>query len=235
MTIKFLAVIGVVIAGFFAFQQLRSTRNIDEALAKGRIRIAAEAAKAKNQREITVPAPIGIYAQVTNLDQALANYTTVIARTVSKHSYLTTDSKEIATWYKFEVIDFLSQPRTARCSSCPSLKTMPTEIAPINDNEIVVVRNVGTVIVDDVKVTSISNNFPEFQLKQQYLLFISVDLNTRVGSIELGPAGVSIVEGDGEISPASSTANKLNSELRKRFGKIEKVKAALQFRRFPEL
>lgn len=233
MTIKILALIGIFIAGGVVVQQLRSKRNVDEVLLKGRIRLAAETAKEKNQSEITIDAPIPYYAGVRDLDEALAKYSTVIARLVSRHSFISSDTKEITTWYKFEVTDFLSQPRAMSCNSCPSAKSMPSEITPNKENEILLVRNVGTVVEDGVRVNSVERAFPDFQLNKQYLLFISIDLQTRIASIELGPAGVSIIEPEGQISSVSS-ATRLNSELRKRFGKVENVKSALRFRRFPE-
>lgn len=233
MGIKILAFIGILVVGSVAVQQLRSKRSVDEVLLKGRIRLAAETAKEKNQSEITIAAPIPIYAEVRDLDAALAKYSTVIVRLVSRHSFISSDTKEITTWYKFEVTDFLSQPTAKSCNSCPSAKSMPSEVSPTKENEILLVRLVGTVVEGGVRVTSVDRNFPDFQFNKQYLLFIEMDLQTRIASIALGPEGVSTIEPDGQVSSVSS-ATRLNSELRKRFGKVENVKSALRFRRFPE-
>jgi hypothetical protein len=233
VAIKILAFIAILVLGSVAVQQL-SKRSVDEVLLKGRIRLAAETAKEKNESEITISAPIPIYAEVRDLDAALAKYSTVIVRLVSRHSFISSDTKEITTWYKFEVTDFLSQPMTAKsCNSCPSAKSMPSEVSPTKENEILLVRLVGTVVEGGVRVTSVDRNFPDFQFNKQYLLFIEMDLHTRIATVQLGPAGVSIIEPDGQISSVSS-ATRLNSELRKRFGKVENVKSALRFRRFPE-
>jgi hypothetical protein len=216
------------------FQRLRTNKELTDDLRRGRVAVAVEDAKARNQREAKLSAPIPYHAEVKDLDDALANYTTVIARPVFQYSQVNTDSKEIETWYKFEVSDFLSQPKLAKCTNCSSTKSVPSELNPIQANEIVVVRNTGSVVLDGIKVTSSDRMFPDFTINQKYLLFLSLDLNTRFGFIDLGQAGVSVVESDGQVTPISDKSARLNNELKLRFGKIDQIKKRLQFRRFPD-
>jgi hypothetical protein len=233
MTVKVVLGLLVLVLAVFGFQQLRSNQEIKERIRRGRVPVAIEDAKAQNQREVRLSAPIPYYAEVRSLDEALANYATVVARPVSQFTQINPDRKEIETWYKLEVVDFLSQPKLAKCTDCSFAKSVPTELQPVQANEIVVVRNTGSVVLDGIKVTSSDRMFPDFKMNQKYLFFLSLDLSTRVGLIDLGQAGVSVIESDGEITPISDD-NGLNNELKKRFGKIDQIKTQLRFRRFPE-
>jgi arginyl-tRNA--protein-N-Asp/Glu arginylyltransferase len=122
-----------------------------------------------------------------------------------------------------------------KCSDCSSTKYVPAELQPIKSDEIVIRRNTGTVVADEVEVTSIDLLYPEFKLHQQYLFFLSYDGETRVGTIELGAAGVSAIGTNGQVTPISEKSNRLNKQLTSRYGDdISQIRAELKFRRFPE-
>jgi hypothetical protein len=218
----------------FGFQKIRSNHELKERMRRGRIPAAIEDARAKNQKEINLPAPIPLYASVKTLDDALANYSTIIAEPLLQYSEINPDSKEIQTWYKLNVLEFLSDPKNAKCTNCSFAQQVPTQLQPVEANEIILVRNIGTVVSDGVKVTTSDWSFPDFKPKQKYLLFLSIDPRTRIGSIDLGPAGVSTIESDGEIRAVSQYSNQLNTELKNRYGKIDQLQKQLHFRRFPE-
>jgi hypothetical protein len=229
------ATLSVVIAVLLGIQQFRSNRHMKEDMRRGRISRAIEDAKAKNKNKITLPAPIPYYAGVNTLDEGLASYTTLIAEPISRHSWINQTSGEIETWYKLHVVDFLSQPKNMKCSDCSSTKYVPAELQPIKSDEIVIRRNTGTVVADEVEVTSIDLLYPEFKLHQQYLFFLSYDGETRVGTIELGAAGVSAIGTNGQVTPISEKSNRLNKQLTSRYGDdISQIRAELKFRRFPE-
>ena len=231
----------VILAGFslglallFGIQQLRSNQEKKERMRRGRVPVAVEDAQSKNQREVSLPASFPYYASVKDLDDALANYTTVIAKPVLGHSQMNAESKEIETWYKLEIIDFLSQPKNGKCPDCSFAKDVPSELQPIQANEIVVVKNTGSITLEGIKVTTSDQAFPDFTMNQKYLLFLSLDSATRVGSVELGPAGVSAIEPDGQIAPVSEKSNTLTKQLEERYGNVDEVKRQLRFRRFPQ-
>jgi hypothetical protein len=89
-------------------------------------------------------------------------------------------------------------------------------------------------VLDGINVTSSDRMFPDFKVNQKYLFFLSLDLSTRVGLIDLGQAGVSVIESDGQITPISHNSDRLNNEVKTRFGKIDQIKTQLRSRRFPE-
>lgn len=224
----------LVLGLIFGVLHWRSNKETKERMRRGRVSVAIEDAKATNQNVVQLRAPIPYYASVKTLDEALSNYTTVIGKPVVQFSQLDADSKEIETWYKIKVTDFLSQPKNVKCASCSLANHTPSQLQPIDADEIILVRNTGTITSEGVTVTTTDAMFPDFKINQKYLFFLSFDPATRVGSLELGPAGVSAVEPDGQLTAASTGNGKLTAELKTRYGKIDRIRSELRFRRFPE-
>jgi hypothetical protein len=233
MAIKLVLGALVLVVVGFGLLQLRSNYQDKQRMARGRVSLAVEHAKANNKDEIMLPAPKPYYAGVSNLDDALSHYSTVVAKPIREQSQINPDTKEIETWYKLEVTDFLSTPQNAECANCSSfVKQVPADLHPLQENEILVVRYTGTVLSDGVKVKSSDLTFPDFKLNQEYLLFLALDLRTRVGLIELGPGGVSTIDANGELSPVYAQNAKLTQDLKVRYGNIGNIKQSLKFRRF---
>lgn len=235
MTLKvILGTVVIIFALLFGVQQLISNREKKERTQRGRVAAAIEDARAQNRTEATLSAPIGYYASVKSLDDALAHYTTLIAEPIAQVSRMDQEGKGIETWYKFRVIEFLSQPKDGECRTCVAAKVVPTELQPVEPNELLLPRNIGTITSEGITVTVKDENFPTFEPKKKYFLFVLFDAATRVAALDLGPAGVHVVEADGQMSPISSKASKLNDELRSRYRNIDRARTGLRFRRFPE-
>jgi hypothetical protein len=197
------------------------------------IRNKVQRAKTTGQRELRLPAPIPYYSDVRDLDDALRSYSTIIAEPISVHTRLSSDSSSIEAWYKFKVSDFLSQPEKPHaCGSCETLTEIPPEVLPVNENEVLVVRSAGALEVDGVNVRSEDLSFPNYQLNQKYLLFVNLDLNSRIASVELGPQGVSLIRSDDEFQSIAPTSQKLSQSLKERYGKVSDVQNALRFKKF---
>ncbi|HKV36063.1 MAG TPA: hypothetical protein VJP89_17115 [Pyrinomonadaceae bacterium] len=197
------------------------------------IRNKVKTAKTRGQRELRLPPPIPYYSNVRDLDDALGNYSTVIAEPISVHTRLSSDSSRIEAWYKFKLIDFLSHPEKPHdCGSCETIKEIPPEVLPVNENEVLIVRYAGKLEVDGVNVRSEDLTFPDYQLNQKYLLFLTLDLNSRIASVELGPQGVSLISTDGELHSIAPNSQKLSQSLKDRYGKVSTLKDALKFRKF---
>ncbi len=230
-----LAIAGLCIALILGLQQFKSNKEIKESIRRGRVAVAVEDAKAEHRSEAELRAPIAYYASVKDLDDALANYSTIIARPVFQFSQLDPDSKEVETWYRFEILDFLSEPKSPACKECLFAKNIPQQIGPIQPDEIVLVKNTGTVLSEGIKVSASDPAFPDFKLHQRYLLFLMIDQHNRFGRLDLGPDGVSQIEDDNNLTALVAKGAKLNSELRARYGTIDQIRTNLKFRRFPEL
>lgn len=193
-------------------------------------------AKAEGKNEIKLMPRIPYYASVSGVDEALTSYTTVLIKPQAFHVQLNSESQDIETWYKMKVVDYLSQPnKPVPCLAC-SLRqneTIPPEVFPTQDNEFVLVKNTGSLVSDGVTVNSSDATFPDFVLNETYFLFLSLDLNTRIGVIELGPAGVAKIGTDGQLTPVNKNEGKLTRMLAEKYGQIDQVKEQLKLRRLP--
>jgi hypothetical protein len=150
------------------FQQLRSNQELKERARRGRVPVAIEDAKAKNETEAKIRAPIGYYASVKSVDEALAHYNTVIAQPINEVTKLSTDGKEIETWFKFKA-DYLSQPKQTDCRSCVNPPLIPPELQPLQQDEFVLRRDIGSIKSDGVTITSFDDDFPSFKHGERYL------------------------------------------------------------------
>jgi hypothetical protein len=226
----FLVLLGLFIGG----QQWRSNQQKKEMAKRGRVALAIEDAQSRNQTKVTLTAPIVFHASFKGLDDALAKYTTLIAQPIAQYTHVSSNTKEIETWYKLKVIEFLSEPKNNPCMECSQSGVMPTEMQPTQPDEIVMARNTGTINSEGVTVTTLDPTFPDFDMDQKYLFFVSLDPHTRVASLPLGASAALIVRGDDRIESISQRHSQLSAELVGRYGSLSQIKNALRFRRFPE-
>lgn len=193
-------------------------------------------AKAEGKHEIKLMPRIPYYASVSGIDEALTTYTTVLVKPQAFHVQLNSESQDIETWYKMKVVEYLSQPsKPVPCLTC-TLKqnqTIPQDVFPTLDDEFVLVKNTGSLVSDGVTVNSSDATFPDFVLNETYFLFLSLDLKTKIGVIELGPAGVAKINSDGQLTAINNNQGKLTRILAERYGQIDQVKEQLKHRRFP--
>ena len=68
-----------------------------------------------------------------------------------------------------------------------------------------------------MRVYEQDSSFPDYQIGQKYFLFLIVDLNSRIASVELGPRGVSVINSTGKLEPIGPYNTTLNAGLEKRF------------------
>jgi hypothetical protein len=107
------------------------------------------------------------------LDKALQDYTVVVAELITSKSYLA-NSDGATTWYKFKIIDPLSERYANYCNTCPDVPEVPEDLSPVNYNEFVLPTSGGTVNVDGVEVTVDSGSEPVFENGKKYLLVLSL-------------------------------------------------------------
>jgi hypothetical protein len=177
----------------------------------------AEKTKAKGQSEITLDAPFIDYpgnSPSTHVDEALSSFSTVIAEPI-KQEVVADDNGDILTWYKFEIIESLSEKNPYDCDGCPG---PPEDFLPINENQFAMAKYGGTVTIDGVKLTMVDPTFPQLKLRQQYLLFISRN-SSGIATIGVGPNGVFEVEPNGSITPINRNPHSIKDDVKKRFDK----------------
>lgn len=166
---------------------------LEEKERRGRINFKerVQLAKAKGKEKLVVPGVVTNYsldmpADPDAANQALLDYTVVIARVTEKKSYLADESR-IGTWNKFKVVDTISRAQPRQSSG--EWPAIPDELLPAGEDEVFVHTAGGTVTVDGVEVVQNDVSLPAFDEGQKYLLVLSLDPATRIGEIGLGLYG----------------------------------------------
>ncbi|HKP73814.1 MAG TPA: hypothetical protein VJT82_12805 [Pyrinomonadaceae bacterium] len=189
-----------------------SQQNVNE---RGTIAWHVQNAKKSGKKQVEIPAPIPIYAAVNGLDDALARFTTVVAQLVEMKSYVQ-DRSKIVTWYKFRVLEYLSQPPQSECPDCLNDIVIPEELRPLQADEFVVSDVGGSVLVDGVEVSSRDSEFRQsFSLSQKYLLFLSLDSSRRVGSLNIGPSAIFTIDSDDVLAPVTKRPHPIGQDIEK--------------------
>ena len=179
---------------------------------RGTIRWHAQQARARGQQSVRIPAPRIRPVGAADLNHALSRFTVVIATPIESRSYII-DPYMLVTWHKFRVVETLTQRPVPECPSCPQLMTPPDELLPLNENEILLPRPSGTVIIDGVSVTASEGGFPPFLPSQRYLLFIDLDASRRIGRLSMGRYGVFTVSADGSIRHINNQNHPFRNEI----------------------
>jgi hypothetical protein len=201
----------------------------------GTLQWVAEQAKAKGKQEVTVPTgAINEYGVAPNVDEALFNFSLVVATLVSKESYIE-GSDDIKTWYKFRNIETLRQADKYNCSSCQGSLTPPTDMLPLADNEFLILKDGGTVVVDGVKITSYDPQFPDLSASSKYMLFISPDPAEKIQALGMGPYGIYAIKDNGALeSIIKREDHPLSRDIKARLGdSIAQVRANLRSKIVP--
>lgn len=178
-------------AMFYARAGAVQTGGVDGSL----LTLSGRAAAAAAQGELIVNhMTSGNFAQVETLDDAFARYTVLVAEPVLSRSYVI-DDVGVGTWYKMRVSETLSQKPPYQCSECGpvTLPDPPADLLPLNADEILIYRGGGTVEVGAVTFHYEVEQFPEFNLTQKYLFFLTYDSSKKVALASVGPSGVFVV------------------------------------------
>ena len=221
MKVKVITLIIIVLFSLLLFKAFRATSQsqqeqiaeLQNAPDKDTISWHARLARAKGQRKVLIPGPINDYAiGVKGLDDALSHYGAVVAQQISQKSYIASTNElykdnEIRTWYKFKILENLSQKPLPKCSTCGvelyTEKRIPQELLPLNADEILIETDGGTIEIDGVTVIMLDRQIPNFSESKRYLLLLSVDPSGKVGLLNMGPVGIYTINSEDMIEPIS--------------------------------
>ncbi len=202
MKIKLGAAAALVCALIVVANTTSASRVSKQQPAKGaekRGTIAWQVKKAKEKKAAKVElAPVEEYAAVvTDVEDALAQYTVLVARLAAKKSYVVNDDS-ISTWNKFKVLEVVSRPTASTaCKGCLSGMSVPPDLLPLADDEILVPTSGGSVTVEGVELFSEDKFLGEhFLPSRQYLIFVALDTDSKVGKLRLGPESVFALDDD---------------------------------------
>lgn len=179
--------------------------------------------KARGDKEVTFPVAETIGEEVNGLDDAVAKYSILLVEPLENISILA-DPRTIVTYVKFRVLETLSSKGDANSFVD---QEVPSELPPLNSNEIYIVEEGGTLEIDGVKVTQKGKY--EFSKSQGYLIFVSQSSVRSVGAITLGEYGVFLVKPDSSIEALSEVVTPLRKDLARLHGNsLNRVKSSLK-------
>lgn len=184
----------------------------------------AKLEKEKGKQHLSVPMNSGDYVGVENLEQAGNLYTAVIAEPVQVTSVLESDEESIGSWYKFKIIETLSEPAPR---PYPFTAAAPPEALPLTEDEFIAYLPGGTLTIDGVTVKNYHPDTPPLTLFKKHLLFIELDKTSRVARVSLGPDAIFSVDAQ-SLVPINKTSRH-RRELEARYSSsYEKLKAAIK-------
>ena len=223
-----LLIIGICIS--FGLRQSR-LKAFQGGVVPGSLEALAQDAIEHNEQSVTIGSPKWLHATVSGIDDALANYTVVVAYPVSKNSYVwNSEFQMIGSWYKFVITETLVQKPYLACSNCPPSPDPPAALLPLYSSQVLVPKAGGSVVVNGVTINSLDEEFPDYQMSQSYLMFLNVDSSKGVGMTSLAAAAVFTVGPNGELSTvAEGGENSLADDIAQRYGNsLPALRASLQ-------
>jgi hypothetical protein len=207
------------IAGIIAFKSVGAVQNPVE---PGSLEEIAQNAKAQGTYEVN-QIVTGTRVGVDGLDDAVANYSIVLAQPIASSTHIT-DPFTFMTWYKFRVYETLSS-RPYLCSECSSTQPF-SDLFPLNADEILVPDAGGTIVVDEVTFNRGESTIPSYDASSIYVLFIDLNSATKIGTVRVGSVGVFVKSGDTLVPREVGTA--ISAELQKRYGNsLDQLRAAV--------
>ncbi|HKO98762.1 MAG TPA: hypothetical protein VJU86_17315 [Pyrinomonadaceae bacterium] len=164
---------------------------------------------------------------IGNLRTVLARDTLMLARVKDKKTFAGT--YDLTTWYKFQIVDALSEKPLPKIPGYESPHPAPQEMQPIRDDEFVIPETNGQLEIDGVTVKQYSNGV-NYKVGDTYLIFLNLSPATRVAFRSgTDPLGVFLVHKDGTFSPYLKEPYSLGDQMAKRFGNsTENLRNALK-------
>jgi len=158
----------------------------------------AELTKARGKNHATLPGISVLYPIAEDpdeLDQILSRYTIIVGELITERSYVD-EHERISSWCKFRIVDTIAQ---GRLSYSFASRTIPTDILPIAENEFIIPREGGSVMIEGVEIVQHEQTVLEFQHSQKYLLVVSLDPATKIAELALGPQSVLPIKSNGTL------------------------------------
>jgi len=164
---------------------------------------------------------------IGNLREALARDTVMLAEVVGKKTFA--DKYDLRTWYRFKIIDTLSERPMPKYPTYSSLPYPPEEMQPVKEDEFVMLEINGQMEIDGVQVTQHSNGVA-YSVGGTYLIFLHIDPSKQV-AVRSGtdPLGVFLVGKDGTFKAYVDKPYPLRDQMARQFGNsIEKLRKGLK-------
>jgi len=182
------------------------------------LELLAKQAKAKGEQEISIPADgIVDYGVARTVDEALSHFSVIVGVLEKEQSYLQ-GPDDITTWYRFKIIETLHRAPKDNCADCSVVPDPPSDLPRAQDDELLIPRRGGTIVLDGVKVTIYDAKFPDLSMSHKYLLFIYPDPTIRIQFFTMGPMGIYAIRDDDAIESLSKVRYALDEDIKTRLG-----------------
>lgn len=153
---------------------------------------------------------------IGSLRQALARDTVMLVEVVGKKTFAY--KYDLTTWYKFRIIETLSEKPMPKYPTYSSLPDPPQEMQPLNEDEFVMAETNGQMEIDGVRVTQYSNGVA-YNVGGDYLIFLHINPHKRLAvRSSTDPLGVFLVGKDGKFKAYLDRPHPLREELASRYG-----------------
>lgn len=228
-------ILAAVAAGIFQVTSGRqlTTQQISELEDKERRRVItleerARLAKARGDKRVYLPAVASLYMESESPEELkgrLPDYTVLVAELVGRKTYVRDGG--MRTWYKFKTLDAfrLSPPLTFLA---PTRESVHVELLPIRENEFVINRPGGSLMMDGIEIVQGEQDVPAFANTQRYMLILSFEPSSRVGEIILGGQSILPVNPDNTLDP-KQPQHMLQRVLTEHYaGSLEQLKQTLR-------
>jgi hypothetical protein len=221
--------LAVFVTGIAIVTRYNRTSALQQAAEVGSVTWVAQEAAANGEAYVEISSFEWTYTDINGSDDARARYSVVLAQPLTANSYIWSDENQtIGTWYRFRVDEVLSQRAYTTCDICPPSPNPPTDLLPVNSNEILIPKIGGSLVVNGVTINSVEPDFPNYDYSTKYLLFIDLDTAKRVGVVAAGPVAVFTVHGD-TVAPLTDASHPLASDFATRYGNsLNQTRLALQ-------
>lgn len=182
-----------------------------------------ELAKIKGKKQVVAGSVVTLQPvakTAEEIQQLLPRYSIILAEAIEETGYLN-ESQGIRGWYKLRIIDVLIQTPPQQEYA---VRRVPEQMLPLNDDQFVLPRDGGSVIIDGVEVIQNNLTIPRLKISKKYLLLLSFDASTKIAEIVLGPQSILPVNSDNSLDTQSD--NHILQQVIKRFhnGSLDQLK-----------
>jgi ligand-binding SRPBCC domain-containing protein len=187
----------------------------DEQAEYGSLKWHIHQVKARGEKEF-VTGVLGCGMEVSTLNEALSNYSVVVAQLIEKRTYA--EKHGLHTWYKFRVLETLSHRPLPHYSQWSSYVNPPSDLLPVGADELLMQGADGSMVIDEVTVIQRSNS-PDYLPTKRYLLFVELDSSRRLATVPWpDEIGIFTVDADGKVKATDNLSYDLKDQMGKLFG-----------------
>jgi hypothetical protein len=173
--------------------------------------------------EISLSLPIGEYEPAKNVDDAIKRSDVITAQPIESFSELVSGTT-IVTWYKFRVLERIARRTMPPCCDTPA--TIPKELLPLSENELLIPIVGGKLVIEGVTVnqSSLMTEYFSSETKvdqipnptalhhriagnKTYLIFVKPQPSRPFVMLHYGPAGVFEISPNDDLFPSVNRKN----------------------------